>query len=70
MAFPTFLYFSPDRELVHLVVGNDSTAGFLRASADALNPATQHYALMTAKAKQAGIGLPGLSHLKHYVYVP
>ncbi|WP_212005096.1 thioredoxin fold domain-containing protein [Chitinophaga sp. HK235] len=51
MAYPTFLYFSPEGKLVHLVVGSDSAAGFIAASAKALQPETQYYTRMAAMAK-------------------
>lgn len=54
MAYPTFLYFSPDGRLVHLVVGSDSATGFIAASARALKPETQYYTRMEVMAKKAG----------------
>ncbi|NML40234.1 DUF255 domain-containing protein [Chitinophaga sp. G-6-1-13] len=54
MAYPTFLYFAPDGRLVHLVVGGDSAAAFIAASAQALKPETQYYTRMETMAKNAG----------------
>nr|WP_295863400.1 thioredoxin family protein [uncultured Chitinophaga sp.] len=54
MAYPTFLYFAPDGKLVHLVVGSDSAAAFIAASAKALKPETQYYTRMEVMAKNAG----------------
>ncbi|MBC9934969.1 thioredoxin fold domain-containing protein [Chitinophaga qingshengii] len=54
MAYPTFLYFSPEGKLVHLVVGGDSATGFIAASAKALKPETQYYTRMETTVKQAG----------------
>ncbi|NIG56954.1 thioredoxin family protein [Chitinophaga sp. Cy-1792] len=54
MAYPTFLYFTPAGELVHIKVGTDSAAAFIAASAKALQPETQYYTRMAAALKNAG----------------
>lgn len=44
LAYPTFLYFSPDGELVHLFVGSTNTAQeFIDVSAKSLDTSTQYY---------------------------
>lgn len=44
MAYPTFLYFSPEGELVHLFVGSTNTAQeFIDVSAKSLDTSTQYY---------------------------
>ncbi|MGN6416791.1 MAG: thioredoxin family protein [Pseudobacter sp.] len=44
MAYPTFLYFSPEGELVHLFVGSTNTAQeFIDASAKSLDTSSQYY---------------------------
>ena len=45
-AFPTFLFFSRDGELVHLAVGYKEISDFLSLGSDAFNPNKQNYALM------------------------
>ncbi len=52
-ALPTFLYFSPDGQLVHRVVGGMETADFLARSSEALDPAKQYYPLLS-RALRAG----------------
>lgn len=44
LAYPTFLYFSPEGELVHLFVGSTKTAEeFIDISKNSLDTATQYY---------------------------
>ncbi len=52
-AYPTFLYFSPDGELVHRMVGGGEADAFIALSAKALDPAKQYYPLLK-KALQQG----------------
>jgi len=42
-AFPTYLFFSPDGELVHVDVGGSSPKEFITKASNALNPETQYY---------------------------
>ena len=41
MAYPTFLYFTPDGKLVHRVVGGGEAKDFIARSANALDPSKQ-----------------------------
>ncbi len=43
---PTFLYFSPDGELVHRVAGAEDVAGLIAKSTDAMNPDKQYHTLV------------------------
>lgn len=43
VAYPTLLYFSPEGELVHRIVGGKDVAGFLAGSADALDSERQYH---------------------------
>lgn len=54
MAYPTFLYFSPEGQLVHIKVGGDTTDAFIAASAQALHPETQYYTKMATALSNAG----------------
>ncbi|WP_423736555.1 thioredoxin family protein [Chitinophaga caseinilytica] len=54
MAYPTFLYFTPQGKLVHLVVGTDSAKGFIAKSAAAFDPETQYYTRMENARKEVG----------------
>lgn len=45
-AYPTFLYFSPDGEIVHRVVGGGEAEDFIARSSKALSPETQYYSLL------------------------
>lgn len=44
-AFPTYLFFSPNGEIVHRAVGSSDAATFISKGKDALNPDKQYYAL-------------------------
>lgn len=45
-AFPTFLFFSPDGELVHRGLGYHEPEAFVRLATDAMDPHKQYYALV------------------------
>jgi thioredoxin-related protein len=45
-AYPTFLIFSPQGELVHRIVGGGEADEFIAKAKKALNPETQYYALL------------------------
>ncbi|MFD2903166.1 thioredoxin family protein [Sphingobacterium anhuiense] len=47
-AYPTFLIFNPQGELVHRMVGGGDADEFIERSKDALKPETQYYALLKA----------------------
>lgn len=54
MAYPTFLYFTPEGELVHLFVGSTKTAEeFIDASSKALDTSTQYYRKVKAMLANA-----------------
>jgi thioredoxin-related protein len=44
-AFPTYLFFSPDGEIVHRAVGSSDGETFIGKGKDALNPDKQYYSL-------------------------
>lgn len=44
--FPTYLFFSPDGEIVHRAVGSSDAATFIEKGKDALNPDKQYYTLV------------------------
>lgn len=44
-AYPTYLFFSPDGEIVHRAVGASPAEVFIKKGQAALDPATQYYAL-------------------------
>lgn len=44
--FPTFLFFSPDGQLVHKGIGYSPTQAFIHLAKDALNPFNQYYSLI------------------------
>ncbi len=44
-AFPTYLFFSPDGEIVHRAVGSSDGERFIGKGKDALNPDKQYYSL-------------------------
>ena len=44
-AFPTYLFFGPDGEIVHRQVGSSEAAKFIAKGKDALDPAKQYYTL-------------------------
>lgn len=46
--FPTYLFFSPNGELVHRAVGSSEAADFIAKAKNALNPVTQYYPLKAA----------------------
>ncbi len=50
-AFPTYLFFSPDGEIVHRAVGSSYAAAFIAKGKDALNPDKQYYTLARAYEK-------------------
>jgi thiol-disulfide isomerase/thioredoxin len=43
--FPTYIFFSPDGEIVHRAVGSSDATTFINKGKDALNPDKQYYAL-------------------------
>ncbi len=45
-AYPSFLFFSPDGQIVHKDVGGRATAAFLKMAAAALDPQQQDYRLL------------------------
>lgn len=45
-AYPTFLVFSPQGELVHRIVGGGEADAFIAKAEKALNPETQYYTLL------------------------
>lgn len=47
-AYPTFLIFNPQGELVHRMVGGGDADEFIERCKDALKPETQYYALLKA----------------------
>jgi thioredoxin-related protein len=51
IAYPTFLFFSPDGKLVHREVGFKLTNEFIEIAANALNPKTQFYTLLETYQK-------------------
>ncbi|MCU0333701.1 MAG: DUF255 domain-containing protein [Chitinophagaceae bacterium] len=44
--FPTYLFFSPNGELVHRAVGASDAAAFIGKAQNALSPETQYYSLL------------------------
>lgn len=44
--FPTYLFFSPDGELVHRAVGASDATAFIAKAKNALSPETQYYSLL------------------------
>ena len=52
-AYPTFLIFSPQGELVHRIVGSMKAEDFMAKAKMALNPKTQYYTLLKANKKDA-----------------
>lgn len=57
-AYPTFLIFSPQGELVHRIVGGGEADDFIAKAQKALNPETQYYTLI--KKYDAGNASPEL----------
>lgn len=57
-AYPTFLIFSPQGELVHRIVGGGEADEFIAKAQKALNPETQYYTLI--KKYDAGNASPEL----------
>lgn len=55
-AYPTFLIFSPNGELVHRIVGGGEAGAFIAKAEKALNPETQYYTLL--KKYEAGNASP------------
>lgn len=64
-AYPTFLIFSPQGELVHRIVGGGDADGFIAKAQKALNPETQYYTLL----KKYDAGNPSPETLKALVGV-
>lgn len=64
-AYPTFLIFSPQGELVHRIVGGGDADGFIAKAEKALNPETQYYTLL----KKYDAGNPSPETLKELVSV-
>ncbi len=62
--FPTYLFFSPDGEIVHREVGSSDAITFINKAKDALNPDKQYYALV--RKYEAGNREPGF--LKSLAY--
>lgn len=44
--FPTYLFFSPDGQIVHRAVGSSDAAAFIAKGKDAMNPDKQYYTLV------------------------
>nr|WP_121270134.1 thioredoxin fold domain-containing protein [Pedobacter schmidteae] len=65
VAYPTFLIFSPQGELVHRIVGGGDADGFIAKAQKALNPETQYYTLL----KKYDAGKPSPETLKELVSV-
>lgn len=65
VAYPTFLIFSPQGELVHRIVGGGDADGFIAKAQKALNPETQYYTLL----KKYDAGKPSPETLKQLVSV-
>lgn len=61
-AYPTFLIFSPQGELVHRIVGGGEADDFIAKAQKALNPETQYYTLL-----KKGEGNPSPETLKQLV---
>lgn len=55
-AYPTFLIFSPDGQLVHRIVGGGEADDFIAKAEKALKPETQYYTLL--KKYEAGKSAP------------
>lgn len=64
-AYPTFLIFSPQGELVHRIVGGGDADGFIAKAQKALNPETQYY----TQLKKASAGNPSPETLKNLATV-
>lgn len=64
-AYPTFLIFSPQGELVHRIVGGGDADGFIAKAQKALNPETQYYTML----KKYDTGKPSPEDLKKLVAV-
>ncbi|AEW01018.1 hypothetical protein A4D02_13760 [Niastella koreensis] len=60
--YPTFLFFSPDGEVVYKDLGYKIPATFMQIARDALNPSKQYYALVRSykKGKRDYENLPSL----------
>jgi thioredoxin-related protein len=61
-AYPTFLFFSPNGEIVSKDFGYKIPATFMQAAQDALNPSRQYYVLLRAykKGKKDFVNMPYL----------
>lgn len=64
-AYPTFLIFSPQGELVHRIVGGGDADGFIAKAQKALKPETQYYTLL----KKIEAGNPSPETLREVVSV-
>ncbi|MBD0403950.1 thioredoxin family protein [Flammeovirga sp. EKP202] len=63
-AFPTLLYFNPEGELVHKMVGAAEPKDFIRYGADALDPSKQFY---TLERKVKSTPNPSKEELRSYL---
>lgn len=61
-AYPTFLFFSPNGEVVYKELGYKAPGQFMQVARDALTPSRQYYALLRAykKGKRDYIKMPDL----------
>lgn len=62
-AYPTFLIFSPQGELVHRIVGSGQADEFIAKAQEALDPETQYYTII----KKYGSGNPSPEILKKLI---
>lgn len=60
--YPTFLFFSPDGEVVYKAFGYKAPDNFIQVARDALTPSKQYYALLRAykKGKKDYVNMPDL----------
>lgn len=58
-AFPTFLFFSPEGNIVHKGIGFMDARGFHKLALDALDPSKQYYSLIS-RFRQGKLGYPEL----------
>jgi thioredoxin-related protein len=61
-AYPTYLFFSPNGEVVYKELGYKAPDQFMQIARDALNPSKQYYALLSAykKGKKDFVHMPDL----------
>ncbi|WP_316816621.1 thioredoxin family protein [Pedobacter nyackensis] len=64
-AYPTFLIFSPQGELVHRIVGGGDADGFIAKATKALSPETQYYTML----KKYNAANPSPEELKELVAI-